>query len=118
MDFETIREYALSKKAATEGMPFGDSVLVFKVMNKIFLMMNFEVPFELSLKCEPERAVELRERYEAITPGFHMNKSHWNTVVMDGSIPRKLIYEMIDHSYEQILQSLSKKLKQEYNLIK
>ncbi len=118
MDFETIREYALSKKAATEGMPFGDSVLVFKVMNKIFLMMNFEVPFELSLKCEPERAVELRERYESITPGFHMNKSHWNTVVMDGSIPRKLVYEMIDHSYEQIVQSLPKKLRQEYNSIK
>ena len=118
MDFETIRQYALSKKAATVGMPFGDGVLVFKVMNKMFMLMNFEVPFELSLKCEPERAVELRERYDAIEPGWHMNKSHWNTVTMDGSLPPKLVYEMIDHSYELIVGSLPKKLKEEYSKIK
>lgn len=118
MDFETVRQYALSKKAATEGMPFGDGVLVFKVMNKMFMLMNFEVPFELSLKCEPERAVELRERYDAIEPGWHMNKSHWNTVTMDGSLPPKLVFEMIDHSYELIAGSLPKKVKEEYKKIK
>jgi predicted DNA-binding protein (MmcQ/YjbR family) len=115
MDFDLLREYALSKKAATEGMPFGDSVLVFKVMNKIFMMMNFKIPFELSLKCDPERAIELRERYDAIEPGFHLNKTHWNTVTINGSLSKKLVLEMIDHSYDIIVDSLSKKIKQEYN---
>jgi predicted DNA-binding protein (MmcQ/YjbR family) len=117
MDFDLLREYALSKKAATEGMPFGDSVLVFKVMNKIFMMMNFKIPFELSLKCDPEWAVELRERHDAIEPGFHLNKSHWNTVTINGSLPRKLVLEMIDHSYDLILGSLPKKIKEKYNAL-
>ncbi|TRZ50692.1 MmcQ/YjbR family DNA-binding protein [bacterium] len=112
MDIEFFREYALKKKGTTDGFPFGESVLVFKVMGKMFMLMNFETPFQISLKCEPELAVELRERYQAVEPAFHMNKTHWNTVTIDGSVPMKEILGMIDHSYDLVTKSLTKKLKQ------
>lgn len=110
MNIETIREYCLKKKGKiSEGFPFGEDVLVFKVNGKIFLLALLdEHPLQMNLKCDPELAIELRERYEAVKPGYHMNKTHWNTVVLDGSILSKEIFKMIDHSYEQVVKGLKK----------
>lgn len=110
MNLETIREYCLKKKGKiTEGFPFGEDVLVFKVNGKVFLLTRLNVhPLQMNLKCNPELAIELRERYEAVKPGYHMNKTHWNTVVLDGSLPSKEIYKMIDHSHEQVVMGLKK----------
>ena len=114
MNVETLREYCLSKKAVTEDFPFGESTLVFRVMNKIFLLVSLDAnPLQFNAKCKPEKAIELREQYDAIQPGYHMNKKHWNTVVIDGSISSALIKEMIDDSYNLIVQSLPKKLREE-----
>jgi predicted DNA-binding protein (MmcQ/YjbR family) len=111
MNIESLRTYCLSKPAATEGFPFGETVLVFKAV-KMFALMSMESPFTINLKCDPEKAIELREQYEEIIPGFHMNKRHWNTVDLEGSLSDQLIYELIDHSYELIINSLSKKERQ------
>ncbi|MBI3586021.1 MAG: MmcQ/YjbR family DNA-binding protein [Ignavibacteriales bacterium] len=110
MNLEAIREYCLKKKGKiTEGLPFGEDVLVFKVNGKVFLLTRLNVhPLQMNLKCDPELAIELRERYEAVKPGYHMNKTHWNTVVLDGSLPSKEIFKMIDHSYEQVVKGLKK----------
>ena len=114
MNIETLREYCLSKKAVTEDFPFGETTLVFRVKEKIFLLVSVDVqPLQFNAKCNPEKAIELREEYDAIKPGYHMNKKHWNTVVIDGSVPTKLIKEMIDDSYDLIVQSLPKKLREE-----
>ncbi|MCU0453081.1 MAG: MmcQ/YjbR family DNA-binding protein [Bacteroidetes bacterium] len=104
MTLDDIRTYCRSKPGhITEGTPFGDDVLVFKVKGKIFLLANLvRIPFQINLKAEPEQAVEWRERYEGVTPGYHMNKRHWNTVVLDGSVPAAEIYRMIDHSHELV----------------
>jgi predicted DNA-binding protein (MmcQ/YjbR family) len=112
MNADAIREYCLKKKGKiTEGFPFGEGVLVFKVEGKMFLLMNLdEHPLTMNLKCDPELAVDLRERYEAVRPGYHMNKVHWNTVVLDGSIPPQELRTMIDHSYEQIVRGLKKSI--------
>ena len=110
MNIEELREYALSLKDFWEGFPFGEDTLVFKTDKKIFLLASLSVaPLQFNVKCNPERAVELREQFSCILPGYHMNKKHWNTVVIDGSIPQKLLKEMIDDSYELIVQSLPKK---------
>lgn len=114
MNFDIIREYVLKKRHVTEGQPFGDSVLVYKVMDKMFMLMNFEIPTELSLKCDPELAIELRERYDAVLPGYHMNKTHWNTVILDNTIPPKEIFKMIDDSYGLVVKAFSKKKMEEY----
>lgn len=111
MDIETFRQYALSKNNVTEETPFGDDVLVYKVCGKIFMLMNFETPFEISLKCSPELAIEYREHYESVNPGYHMNKTHWNTVTSNGDVNLKLMKEMIDHSYELVAASLPKSVK-------
>ncbi len=105
MDIDTIREYCLRKPGKVrEDMPFGDGVLVFKIEGKIFLLMRLETrPLSINLKCDPVRALELRERYESVQPGYHMNKKHWNTVTLDGTIPIKEVFAMIDHSYEQVV---------------
>ena len=114
MNIETLREYCISKKAVTEDFPFGETTLVFRVMNKIFLLVALDAaPLQFNAKCDPEKAIELREAHDAIKPGYHMNKKHWNTVVIDGSISSALIKEMIDNSYNLIVQSLPKKLKEE-----
>lgn len=103
MDIEQLREYALSKEGAIESFPFGETTLVFKVSNKIFMLLSLDdVPLRFNVKCDPGKALELRELNEAIIPGYHMNKKHWNTIIMDGSLSDKLIREMIDHSYELI----------------
>jgi len=114
MNVETLREYCLSKKAVTEDFPFGETTLVFRVKNKIFLLVALDAdPLQFNAKCDPGKAVELREEYDAVKPGFHMNKKHWNTVIIDGSISTRLIKEMIDDSYNLIVHSLPKKSREE-----
>ena len=114
MNIETLREYCLSKKAVTEDFPFGETTLVFRIKDKIFLLVALDAdPLQFNAKCDPEKAIELREAYDAIKPGYHMNKKHWNTIVVDGSISTKLIKEMIDDSYDLIVQSLPKKSREE-----
>jgi predicted DNA-binding protein (MmcQ/YjbR family) len=112
MNPDAIREYCLKKKGKiTEGFPFGEGVLVFKVEGKMFLLMSLdEHPVTMNVKCDPELAVDLRERYEAVRPGYHMNKTHWNTVVLDGSIAPQVLKSMIDHSYEQIVRGMKKSI--------
>ncbi len=109
MDIEKVRKYCLKKSYVTEGFPFGGNVLVFKVKNKMFCLMDLNPPNYVNLKCDPELAVELREKYSAVTPGYHMNKIHWNSVVFDGTIPDKEILKWIDQSYELILASIPAK---------
>ena len=114
MNLETIREYCLQKKAVTESLPFDDETLVFKVAGKIFALLSLSGDWGLNLKCSPEKAIELREQYSDIVPGYHMNKIHWNTLNLDGNLPEKLVYELIDHSYLLIVEGLPKKLKKEF----
>jgi len=102
MDIESLRDYCISKKNATESFPFGDDTLVFKTNGKIFALVNLEGDLSINLKCDPVFAIELRERFTSVTPGYHMNKKHWNTVQLDGSVPDKEIFSWIDHSYEQV----------------
>ncbi len=103
MDAEEIRNYALSKPEAWEDTPFGPNNLVFKYGGKMFLLLSLDSsPVTINAKCEPARAIALRERYEAIQPGYHMNKMHWNTITVDGTLGRDLLKEMIDHSYELV----------------
>jgi predicted DNA-binding protein (MmcQ/YjbR family) len=103
MDIEALREYCIVKKDVTEGFPFGDDTLVFKRKGKIFLLANLDGDLSINLKCEPSLALELRERYPAVVPGYHMNKTHWNTIYLDGSISDREIYSWIDHSYERVM---------------
>jgi predicted DNA-binding protein (MmcQ/YjbR family) len=104
LTLDALREYCLRKSGkVTEGFPFGEDILVFKIQKKIFLLLPLDVhPQTMNLKCDPERAIELRERYDAVQPGYHMNKKHWNTVVLDGSIPPQELRAMIDHSYDLV----------------
>ncbi len=103
MNIEEIREYALAKPDTEEGMPFGNDTLVFKVNGKIFLLMGLdEQPLQFNVKCDPDRAIELREQHASIIPGYHMNKKHWNSVIVDGSLTNKQLKEQIDHSYSLI----------------
>jgi predicted DNA-binding protein (MmcQ/YjbR family) len=104
MNIEILREYCLSKKNVTESFPFGDETLVFKREGRIFVLANLDGELSLNLKCDPALAIELRERYSSVVPGYHMNKKHWNTIYIDGSIPDKEIYTWIDHSYELVLK--------------
>lgn len=107
MDMETIRKYCLEKKSTAESFPFGESTLVFKVSGKIFLLMSLDsLPLQFNVKCDPEKAEELRESYSSIIPAFHMNKKHWNSVILNGQVNAKLIREMIDESYDLVVQSL------------
>ena len=110
MESDAFREHCLTKAGVTEETPFGPDNLVFKVRGKMFALLSLdEVPARVNLKCDPDRALELRDRYEDVTPGYHMNKKHWNTVVIGGAIPAAEVVKMIDHSYELVVQSLSKK---------
>ncbi len=106
MDIVEVREYCLSKKSVEEGMPFGEGVLVYKVISIIFLLIPVVKPYRINVKCDPETAVELREKYDEVEPGYHMNKKHWNTVFLEGKIPKKELYKMIDDSYMLIVKSL------------
>src|SRR2546427_4299089 len=109
MDVGSFREYCLGKVAVTEGTPFGEDVLVFKVSGKMFALVALdEVPATANLKCDPDLALELRDRYEQVTPGYHMNKKHWNTVGIEGGIPDPELRKMIDHSYDLVAKALPK----------
>ena len=113
MNIEEIREYCISKPGVTEGFPFNDTALVFKVI-KIFAILDLsEENRGISLKCDPERAIELRSRYEEVQPGYHLNKQQWNTINTSGRISRELMLELIDHSYELIVASLKKAQREE-----
>jgi predicted DNA-binding protein (MmcQ/YjbR family) len=113
MDIEQLRSFCLSKPGVEETLPFGPDVLVFKVMGKLFLLCPLDTEgLQFNVKCDPDLAVELREQYNCVTPGYHMNKKHWNTVMVDGSIHVKKLKEWIDHSYTLVANSLPAKLKQ------
>jgi len=118
MNKESFRDYCLSKKAVTESFPFDKSTLVFKVANKMFALTSLDsIDFRVNLKCDPERSLELRDRYpERILPGYHMNKKLWNTVIIDRSIKQDLFQELVDHSYDLIVASLTKKARLEAGL--
>ena len=109
MDLEQFRRYCLSKHGATEETPFGSDVLVFKVGGKMFALAALdEVPTTVNLKCDPDLALDLRDRYEQVRPGYHMNKKHWNTVEISGGIQDIELRKMIDHSYELVVERLAK----------
>jgi len=109
MNLEELREYCISKNGVEETTPFGPETLVFKVIGKAFLLTGFENnPVQFNVKCDPEKAIDLRERYACVRPGYHMNKKHWNTVVADGSVKIQLVKEWIDHSYDLVVAGLPK----------
>ena len=111
MDIEQIRAYCLAKRGASESFPFDESTLVFKVGTKIFALLSLDADFSINLKCDPEKALELREHYTEVIPGYHQNKKHWNTIDLKGSLSKSLICEWIDHSYKLVFSSLTKKEK-------
>src|SRR5450432_3839419 len=102
MNIEILREYVIQKPSVTEGFPFGDTVIVFKVHGKVFLLISLDTsPLQFNVKCDPEKAIELREEYpNAVLPGYHMNKKHWNTILADGTLSKKQLFEMVDESYK------------------
>ncbi len=102
MDIELLRGHCLSKPGVTESFPFGEDTLVFKVKEKIFALANLDGDPTVNLKCDPSLALELRERYASVIPGYHMNKKHWNTVLLDGTVPDKEVFSWIDHSYNLV----------------
>ena len=103
MNIEDLREYALSLPGTEEAMPFGDEVLVFKTNGKIFLLTNiYQKPVQFNVKCDPAKAIKLREEYESVIPGYHMNKKHWNTVIADGTINNKMLKQFISDSYNLV----------------
>jgi len=117
MNIEAFRTYCLKKKAVTESFPFDEVTLVFKVAGKMFALASLDAtPLRANLKCDPERSLELREQHPNITPGFHMNKKHWNTVLVGGNIKTNLFLELVDHSYDLVVKSLTKKVKKEMGL--
>ncbi|MDP9076893.1 MAG: MmcQ/YjbR family DNA-binding protein [Bacteroidota bacterium] len=113
MNIEELRDYCLLKPAVTEGLPFGEDTLVYKVGGKMFLLTSITKGDTFNVKCDPELAVELREQYTEVQPGYHMNKKMWNTVNMHGSLTIKQLHEMIDHSYDLVFKGLPKKLQEE-----
>lgn len=119
MNAEEIRTYCLNKKGVEESFPFDNDTLVFKVGGKMFLLCGLENnPIRFNAKCEPQKAIELREKYSCVLPGYHMNKQHWNTIVCDGSIKKAILFGWIDESYELILNSLPKRKQEEINQLK
>lgn len=113
INIEELREYCLSKNAVTEHFPFDETTLVFKVAGKVFLLTGIDRnPLQFNVKCKPDKAIELREKYSCVLPGYHMSKVHWNTIVCDGSASKKLIFNWIDDSYDLIVAGLTKKLRE------
>ncbi|MBA4318337.1 MAG: MmcQ-like protein [Flavobacterium sp.] len=113
MNLESTRIYCLKKKGVTESFPFDEETLVFKVMNKMFCLTTLTPPHWINLKCDPEKAIEHREEYESVTPGYHMNKKFWITVQLDGSVPSKVLQKWIDESYELVVANFPQKMKNE-----
>ncbi len=113
MNIENFRKYCISKKGVTEGFPFDETTLVFKVMGKMFALTDTEKEFSMNLKCDPQKAIELRDRYSAVEPGYHMSKKHWNTVTPDDSVDDALIFSWVDDSYDLVVVKLTKAQKGE-----
>lgn len=113
MNIEELREYCLSLPATSEGLPFDKTTLVFKVGNKMFALTDLEDPLFVNLKCDPEKAIELREQYASVQPGHHMHKKHWNTVLIDGSIDDTLLKKWIEDSYKLVIKGMTKKEREE-----
>ncbi len=111
MNIEMFREYCLQKKGVEETLPFGPDVLVFKVMGKMFSLTSFSDPDSCNLKCDPEKSIELRADYEAVKPGYHMDKKHWNTITYNLDLPDQKILELVNHSYELVVAKFTRKLK-------
>ena len=117
MDIEAFRTYCLGKNEVTEEFPFGPETLVFKVAGKMFALTGLDRPeFSVNLKCDPNYAMELRENFMEVQPGYHMNKIHWNTVHFEGSLPEDLLIELIDHSYHLVVDSFSKSKRKELGI--
>ena len=118
MNIEVLRSYCLSKKATTEEFPFDEHTLVYKVMGKIYAITSLNrEEIWVNLKCDPDKAILLRDEYDDIIPGYHMNKRHWNTVYTERGLDDKTIYDLIDHSYDLIIEGLPKKLRAEWSLL-
>ena len=116
IELEDVREYCLLLPEVTGGYPFGEDHLVFKVKDKMFCLMSLEAfPSTMNLKCEPDRAIELREQYDGIAPGYHMNKKHWNTLTLDGSIPDDVVLDLVRHSFDRVVKGLKKSERDEIN---
>ncbi len=114
MDLETLRAYLLEHPATSEGFPFGGEVLVFKVLDKMFALIPLEtLPLRINLKCDPVLAIQLREEYDAVEPGFHQNKKHWNTMFLDGRLSDDFVKKWVDHSYERVVSGMTKKRQKE-----
>lgn len=117
MNIEEYRDHCLRKTGVTEGFPFDNKTIVFKVMNKMFALTGVEDFVSINLKCDPELAIELREEFHSINPGFHMNKKHWNTIETNGDVTDKKMFELTDLSYNLVVKGLTKKLKEELKLM-
>lgn len=113
MDIESFRDYCLKKAGVSEGFPFDKNTLVFKVMGKMFALTDVDAFQSVNLKCAPEYAIELRETFQGVKPGYHMNKKHWNTVSTHEDLPDRLILDLVDHSYNLVVNSLTKRLRDE-----
>lgn len=109
MNIEEFREFCLSLPATSEDLPFDETSLVFKVGSKMFALTDLESPFWINLKCSPEKAIELREQYPSVKPGYHMNKKHWNTIKVDGSVSDALIRQWTKESYDLVVKGMTKK---------
>ncbi|WP_340075137.1 MmcQ/YjbR family DNA-binding protein [Leptobacterium sp. I13] len=123
MNIEELRDYCIRKKGVTESFPFNQDVLVFKVMGKMYALLSLKAWEEgnptINLKCDPEKALILREQYESIYAGYHMNKKHWNTIALkNGTISKSLLKELMDHSYDVVVQGLPRKVQEELRNIK
>ena len=115
MNIEEIRNYCLSKKGAVESFPFDEETLVIKVCDKMFALLPLESGSVINLKCDPEKAIELREHYEDIKPGYHMSKKHWNSITFNHAIPNELVIELINHSYNLVVNKLTKAKREKLN---
>ncbi|HET8858370.1 MmcQ/YjbR family DNA-binding protein [Marivirga sp.] len=113
MNIEDFRNFCIQKYGVTEELPFDENTLVFKVMGKIFALVDINLFESVNLKCNPEEAIKLREQYDAVKPGYHMNKNHWNTIAFNGSISDREIFHWINHSYDLVVSKLPKKLRTE-----
>ncbi|MGJ3234947.1 MmcQ/YjbR family DNA-binding protein [Marivirga sp.] len=115
MNIEEFRNFCIQKYGVTEELPFDENTLVFKVMGKMFALIDVELFESVNLKCDPEQAIKLRDKYDAVKPGYHMNKKHWNTIEFDGSLSDREIFHWVNHSYDLVVSKLPKKPREEVN---